>query len=67
MAEVTLNRDDSMRILNDPASSPEATLIAACAVTFFAANDAAEDVDDETRTIAHKLLRMTATRLDEEA
>ncbi|MGQ5243996.1 hypothetical protein ACULMA_04805 [Xanthomonas arboricola pv. corylina] len=53
-----------MRILNNPDASSDAKVIAACAVAFFACNEGGLMAQD-TRTIAHKLLRMTSSALDE--
>ncbi|WP_147423566.1 hypothetical protein [Xanthomonas sp. CFBP 7698] len=64
MPEIQLNREESMRILNNPDAGSEAKVIAACAVAFFACIDG-ESMNPETRTIAHKLLRMTSSALDE--
>lgn len=65
MGEIKLNIDDSMRILNSADTGPNERVIAASAVAFFEANKAVGELDPETKTIAHKLLRMTASALDE--
>jgi len=65
MAEIELNREKSMRILNSADASPDARVIAAFAVMFFEATEHAEDLEPETYAIAHKLLRMGASELDQ--
>ncbi|ENE1253428.1 hypothetical protein ABM187_003651 [Stenotrophomonas maltophilia] len=66
MAEVTLKREDSMKILNSPDASRDARVIAACAVALFECSDDGQTAVS-TRQIAHKLLRMSAAALDEAA
>lgn len=66
MAEIKLNREDSMRLLNEAHDDqPNARVVAAAAVLFFEVTDAADAVDGETRQIVHKLLRMSGSALDE--
>lgn len=66
MAEIKLNREDSMRLLNEAHDDqPNARVVAAAAVLFFEVTDAADALDGETRQIVHKLLRMSGSALDE--
>lgn len=66
MAEIKLNREDSMRLLNEAHDDqPNARVVAATAVLFFEVTDAAYAVDGETCQIVHKLLRMSGSALDE--
>ncbi|WP_088100308.1 hypothetical protein [Xanthomonas retroflexus] len=68
MPEIKLNREDSMQLLNDGRDDqPNARVVAAAAVLFFEIAEAADDVDGNTRQIVHKLLRMSASALDEAA
>lgn len=64
MAKLTLNREESMKILNNPEASRDARVIAACAVALFECSDEGQ-VAVSSRQIAHKLLRMSATVLDD--
>lgn len=66
MAEIKLNREDSMRLLNEAHDDqPNARVVAPAAVLFFEVTEAADAVDGETRQIVHKLLRMSGSALDE--
>lgn len=60
MGEITLNFDDSLRILNNPEASPDARVIAACFVAFFETQNCVDEIDSSTRTIALKLSHMVA-------
>jgi len=63
--EIELNREKSMRILNRTDASQDARVVAAFAVMFFEATEHADDLHPETYAIAHKLLRMGASELDQ--
>lgn len=63
MGQVTLNYEDSMRILNNADANPDARVIAACFVAFFETKNHAEDLDSSTRTIALKLSHMVAASI----
>lgn len=66
MAEIQLNREDSMRLLNEAHDDqPNARVVAAAAVLFFEITDAADDIEPDTRQIVHKLLRMSGSAMDE--
>ncbi|MGH8053556.1 MAG: hypothetical protein ACREP4_06525 [Stenotrophomonas sp.] len=60
MGQVTLNFDDSMKIINNPDASPDARMIAAAFIAFHEANGSAVDADSSTRAIVLKLNHMTA-------
>ena len=64
MAEVQLNKQDSLRLLNSTEASSDSRVIAACALAFFESTDS-EALDGKTKAIAQKLLRMAAAALDE--
>lgn len=64
MAEITLKREDSMKVLNDPNSTADARVIAAFAMALFECNGGDELTELSTRQIAHKILRMAGTALD---
>ncbi|WP_447904506.1 hypothetical protein [Stenotrophomonas geniculata] len=66
MAEITLSREHSMQILNNPDASRDARVIAACAVALFECSDDGQTAVS-TRQIGHKLLRMSAAALDDAA
>jgi len=63
MGQVTLNYEDSMRILNNAKANPDARVIAACFVAFFEAKTHAEDLDSSTRSIVLKLSHMSAAAI----
>lgn len=63
MPEITLKREDSLKVLNDPTANADARVIAACAMALFECNDG-ELAAQSTRQIAHKILRMAAAALD---
>lgn len=63
MADITLKREDSLRILNDANSTADARVIAACAMALFECSGG-ELSEQSTRPIAHRLLRMAAAALD---
>ncbi|EMT5435821.1 hypothetical protein WMR10_001370 [Stenotrophomonas maltophilia] len=66
MAEITLKREESMKILNNPDATHDARVIAACAMALFECSDDGQTAVS-TRQIAHKLLRMSAAALDDAA
>jgi len=63
MGEITLNHEDSMRILNNAEANPDARVIAACAVAFLEARNHADEIDPSTATIALKLSHMVAAQI----
>lgn len=63
MGQITLNREDSMRILNNPDSDPDARAIAAAAVAMFEINEHAFDLSKETCSIVLKLSHMAAAAI----
>lgn len=65
MGEIKISLEDSMRILNNDHSTPNARVIAACAVAFFEIENAGDGINSSSRTIAHKLFRMSASALDD--
>ncbi|MCU1116306.1 hypothetical protein JAK73_00385 [Stenotrophomonas maltophilia] len=66
MPEITLKREDSLKVLNDPSATADARVIAACAMAIFECNDD-ELTEQSTRQIAHKILRMAGAALDNAA
>lgn len=64
MAEVQLNKQDSLWLLNSTNGSCDSRVIAACALAFFESSDG-DAIDGKSKAIAHKLLRMAAAALDE--
>lgn len=60
MGQITINREDAMKILNNPDASGDARVIAAFTIAFFEADDHAEMIAASTRQIALKLAHMTA-------
>lgn len=56
-----------MRILNNHDAAPDAVVIAAAAVVFFSVQEHADAIAGETFAIAQKLLRMTASVMDDVA
>ncbi len=63
MGQISLNREDSMRILNNPDSDPDARVIAAVAVALFEANEQAFDLSKEARAIVLKLSYLVAAAI----
>lgn len=66
MGEISLNREDAMRVLNNPESSPGARVIAGCTVAFFESVNGVDEACPQTRAICQKLLRMAGAALDGE-
>jgi len=64
MGAITLDYEDSIRILADEDAGPNAHVIAACAIAFFVTKDNADHIDAKTRAIALKLSRMVAAAID---
>jgi hypothetical protein len=60
MPQITLNRDDAKKILDNPGASPDARLIAAFTIAFFESHDHAEDIGPDTRSIVLKLAHLSA-------
>lgn len=63
MGQITLNLEDSMKIINSPDAAPAARMIAAAFIAFHEANEGAEEVDSATRSICLKLNHMTAAAI----
>lgn len=63
MGQISLNREDAMRVLNTLKASPDARIIAACTIAFFEAREHSEDVDSATRSIALKLCHMVGAEI----
>lgn len=63
MGQITLNYEDSMRILNNEDANADAKVIAACFVAFFETKTHADEIDSATRTIAMKLSHMVAVEI----
>jgi len=63
MGQVTLNYEDSMRILNTEDAHPDAKVVAACFIAFFTTKNHADDINPSTRAIALKLSHMLAAAI----
>lgn len=63
MGQVTLTYEDSLRILNDETSHPDARVVAGCFIAFFETKNHAEELDSSTRSIALKLSHMVAAAI----
>lgn len=63
MRKISLNREDSMLILNNPDSDPNARAVAAAAVALFEVNEHAFDLSKETRAIVLKLSHLVAAAI----
>lgn len=59
MGQITLSYEDSKRILDNPDSSGDARVIAACFIAFYETNNHLEEIDLSTRAIVQKLAHMT--------
>lgn len=60
---MTLNYEDSMRILQSTETDPSVRIIAACAVAFFELERHADDATIEIRAAALKLLHMGSSAI----
>lgn len=65
LAQITLNREDAKRILDNPEASGDARVIAAFTIAFFEANDHAAEIDPDTRAITLRLAHMCAAAIYE--
>lgn len=65
MGQITLNYDDSKRILDNPDASPDARVIAACFIAFFETSNHVDEIDSSTRAIVLKLSRMVSGVIDD--
>lgn len=63
MAQITLNREDSERVLANENSSAGARIVAAAAIAFFEVKESSEDSGRECLAIAQKLAHMTLSEL----
>ena len=63
MGQISLNREDSMLILNNPDSDPDARAVAAAAVALFEVNEHTFDLSKETCAIVLKLSHMAAAAI----
>ena len=60
MGQITLNYEDSKKILDNPDSAPDARVIAAAFIAFFEVKNHADAIDPKTRGITLKLSHMIA-------
>ncbi|MDY4296788.1 MULTISPECIES: hypothetical protein [unclassified Xanthomonas] len=65
MGEIQLNRADFLRLVNNEDASPDAKVIASFALAFFAVVEAGGEIEKDTAAIAHKLMRMAASEIDQ--
>lgn len=63
MGQITLNREDAMRVLNNQEAAPSARVIAACSIAFFETRDHVDEADSATRSIAMKLSHMVMAEI----
>lgn len=63
MPQITLNRDDARKILDNPEASSDARVIAGLTIAFFEANDHAADIAPETRAITLKLAHLCVSAI----
>nr|WP_308006519.1 hypothetical protein [Xanthomonas albilineans] len=60
MPEMKINFADSLRVVNDENASSDARVIASLALAYLTVMEVADEIQNNTASIAQKLMRMTA-------
>lgn len=63
MGQITLKREDALRVLNNPESGPDARAIAGVTMALFEVSEHAEDIEKSTKSIVLKVVHMVATAI----